>query len=344
VAAPAFKSDGSLKNLTGSATLAFTPVDGVIYTLDASMTTTTGPSEDWIGLGFGRGQTTQPARFNSGGIAGRVWMLHRAADTTKPVNRAWLSTTTSDWVWPSGSPLGGSMDMRIILDTTGRAGSWTATWYAKRPADEVYMMVRDTEPLINESITSVGFSMIAEDLSASIQSFQLRADQKKSTRSDLYLAKGPAQVARKEGALSCWIRREPGEKASELLWAAGEGSRNHSVHAHLTKDGRAGFFMENGRYDVLIASEEPINDGKWHHLVASWSPSEVDLYVDGKLAARDTEFRDMLQGVLPELYFGGNSLDSVFAPFTGLVDEIALWDRALTPEEVRHQFRSAQGN
>jgi hypothetical protein len=88
----------------------------------------------------------------------------------------------------------------------------------------------------------------------------------------------PARVARKEGAVSFWMRREPGGERKEILWAAGEHLTDDSIHAHLTADGHAGFFMENGRYDVLITAKESIADGKWHHLAASWSPSTVDLY------------------------------------------------------------------
>ena len=101
--------------------------------------------------------------------------------------------------------------------------------------------------------------------------------------------------------------------------------------------------MENGRYDVLITSEESIADGRWHHVATSWSPSSVDLYVDGKRVALDTEYRAMQQGILRELRFGCGPDGSTNAPFKGWIDEIALWDRALTPPEVQHQFRSARG-
>ena len=43
------------------------------------------------------------------------------------------------------------------------------------------------------------------------------------------------------------------------------------------------------------------------------------------------------------LIVGSGPAGSNTAPFTGWVDEIALWDRALTPAEVSLQFRSAVG-
>lgn len=343
VSSPAFNRDGTTNSSKGSASLAFTPFDGTIYTLDATVTATSGPSEDWIGMGFGRALSARLPRIGSGGMAGNVWMLHRAEDSTKPVNRAWLSTSASDWDWPAGSPVGGTMDMRIVLDTTEGPGGWTATWYAKRPADEVYHKVRDTEVLINESISCVVLSGMGERISATVEEFSLRAEKQKHNRPERHRADGPSRLSRKEGAVSFWVRCDPGRERPEVLWIAGERRGDASVHAHLTADGRAGLFMENGRYDVLVASEDSIDDGEWHHLVASWSPDSVDLYIDGKQVARDTEFRGMQRGLLPELRFGGDSKDAGLESFNGSFDEIAVWDRPLTFTEVVHQFRSAQG-
>ncbi|MFC7335961.1 LamG-like jellyroll fold domain-containing protein [Haloferula chungangensis] len=343
VASPIFKNNGSVGNETGSATLAFKPVNGVIYTLDATVTTSSGPSQDWIGLGFAQGQAVSAARFDYGGMAGRVWMLHRGADTTKPENKAWMSASVSDWNWSGASPLGGTMDLRIVLDTTQGAGGWTATWFAKRPTDIDYQMVRGTELLINESITSAGLSIIGRKLSASVENFSLTAD-KKTTAVPLVVnpVEGPANVARKEGAMSFWLRCQPSGGHQEIIWTAGEGGNDESIRAHLTADGRIGFFIENGRYDVLVASEQSVNDGAWHHLAFSWSPSAVHLYLNGRVVASDSDYRGLQQGVMRELRFGSSSPDSDFDNFNGWADEIALWDRALTPEEVAHQYRSAR--
>ncbi len=346
VASPIFKRNGAIHAAAGSATLALEPVKGVIYTLDASLTTLSSPSEDWIALGFAKGQSTEVglnSRFISGSVVGRAWMLHRSKDSARPVNRAWLSTDGADWAWSGSSPVGGPIDLRIVLDTTRGAGQWTSTWYAKRPNEERYKMVRETAPLINESINSVGFAVSGGDISANIKSLTLRADREISHGAEQSLADAPARVACEEGAMSFWMRRGSDPTRSEILWAAGTDLADDAIYAHLTTDGRVGFFMENGRYDVLLTSEQSLVDDHWHHIAASWSPSSVDLYLDGKQVASDTEFRGRQMGILPELRFGNGSTGSSFMPFTGWLDEIALWNRALTPSEVEHQFKSARG-
>jgi hypothetical protein len=102
------------------------------------------------------------------------------------------------------------------------------------------------------------------------------------------------------------------------------------MNVRLEADGRVTFFIENGRYDVLITSEETIAEGRWHHLAASWSPNTADLYLDGRRVAWERESRELLQGLLSELQVGGGPQDHGPTSFTGDIDEIAAWDRALT--------------
>ena len=65
------------------------------------------------------------------------------------------------------------MLMRIVLDTTGGSGNWTATWYAKKPADTGYSVVRSTANMLTESINSVGFAIANPTIEGTIESFSL---------------------------------------------------------------------------------------------------------------------------------------------------------------------------
>lgn len=343
MASPIFKADGSITPAEGSATLAFTPVEGVVYTLDASIITESGASEDWIALGFSDGQAVDKSRFVSGSVFGRTWMLHRAADSTETVNRTWVGSIGRDWSWSGDSPLGGALDLRIVLDTTEGAGRWKSTWYAKRPDQADFQLVGDTMPLHNESISSVGFAISGSEVAGSLESISLQATPRTAGRPLTYLADGPAKLNRKEGAISCWVRRAPNRDDRQILWTAGEDPFNTSAQLRLEADGKVGFFMENGRYDVLIRSEKPISESGWHHIVACWDSSSVNLYLDGKSVARDRHFRGLQKGELSELSFGGGFGKPESPGYSGRVDEIAVWDHALTHTEVLHQFRSALG-
>jgi hypothetical protein len=78
--------DGSTGGMNGSATLAFTPMPGLIYTLTASFDTVTSTAQNWVALGFTAGQSSTGAnndgRFISGATAGQPWMIYRGTGAT----------------------------------------------------------------------------------------------------------------------------------------------------------------------------------------------------------------------------------------------------------------------
>jgi hypothetical protein len=356
-----FNADGSFygrgekndEDRGGSATLGFNPVDGVVYTLDASLRGIAS-EKYYVAVGFAHGQSNKgnrSCRFLKGFVTGRAWLLLYGPGHAGG-SRAVLGTTGSSGGTADGEPLRGfedglpaDIDLRIVLDTSGGPGKWTATWLAKEPSQEGYGTLRPTAPVLNESINSVGFAVGGDGISGKIEGFSLRASRKEAAQPGLRVQKEPARVARKEGAVSFWFRTEPAaRKRQEIFWSAGESVLDDSIHARLNADGTVGLFMENGRYDVLITSDVSVDEGRWHHCVASWSPSAVDLYLDGRRVASDIEFREKQQGILDELRFGGGPAGSKIAPFTGWIDEIALWDRALTHAEATHQYQSAKGS
>lgn len=192
VAADVVTANGVFSTGPGSATLAFTPDQGTQYQLDATIVGVTGDG-NWVALGFAGGpglagagtpgQSTvsdNNARFTSQAgvdVEGRAWMMARGTNTTT-FNRAFTegsSGSVTDWAGPTSLTQsdGGDFDLRILLDTTGGAGTWTATWLAKRPTDGTFTEVRSAFLLPNEDITSVGFAFSTGATDGTLQSFSL---------------------------------------------------------------------------------------------------------------------------------------------------------------------------
>lgn len=164
---------------------------------------------------------------------------------------------------------------------------------------------------------------------------------------------GPRGVSRREGAVSFWIRSEEGRQSDQILWLAGRAWGENKMpetsylHTRLTESGRVLFFIENEADDVELSSARRLSDGKWHHLAASWGPKAVTLFVDGHLVAQDLETRNFKDEFLKGRYvrFGkpGRDLsEQGFEAFRGWVDEVAMWNRPLTHEEVQAQFEAAR--
>lgn len=358
VASPAFGGDGQLyADTTGTATLAFTPIHGRVYTLDASFENLQSePGIDtWVGLGFASGQSVssyiyglRENRFLEGQTTGRAWMLYRASGSPLD-HQACLGTTGKNggiadapgWTGWQEDP-GGSVDLRVVLDTTGGEGQWSAQWLAKRPTDESYREVRPKSRLLNEEIHSIGIAVGKEGLSGRIRSFSLKATGADPDPQD-WLATSPARLDRRGGSVSLWIQPHAQRVGDQIIWSAGGGPTDDAMHLRLATSGQLGFFIENDRFDVLLTSPTPLTPGSWHHVVACWDEDRVELHVDGQIMAADIDLMPLPPKALRELHLGSGALGSGFSPLQATVDEVAVWQRPLTAPEIRLQHEAARG-
>lgn len=96
-------------------------------------------------------------------------------------------------------------------------------------------------------------------------------------------------------------------------------------------------FTING-YHLL--SENVLTDGAWHHGVAVFDGKEMNLYVDGVLQKTTTPCSENIAANLDDLTIGMNKTNSKEQEreqrsFDGALDEIMIFNRALTSDEIK---------
>jgi len=86
-----------------------------------------------------------------------------------------------------------------------------------------------------------------------------------------------------------------------------------------------------------------VDDGNWHHIAAVRDGARTaKLYVDGALAAQDNDDSGSAAGIdSPHVISVGRDEQTGSDFFEGMLDELAIWDRALTAQEVA-QMSQAQ--
>jgi hypothetical protein len=83
-----------------------------------------------------------------------------------------------------------------------------------------------------------------------------------------------------------------------------------------------------------LESEYVITDGAWHHIGLVWDKSYRYLYVDGAEVARDAVSISFTMPCDGGLYLGaGKTLDPA-SFFSGLIDDVRIYRRALSAEEI----------
>ena len=84
----------------------------------------------------------------------------------------------------------------------------------------------------------------------------------------------------------------------------------------------------------LLESECVITDGQWHHIGFVWDRSYRTLYVDGILAANDTVALTELKSSTGGMYIGVGKDLATASFFSGLIDDVRVYNVALSAEEV----------
>ena len=86
-----------------------------------------------------------------------------------------------------------------------------------------------------------------------------------------------------------------------------------------------------------------LNDGEWHHLVATNDGTETNIYVDGAFLGSGTNWFETSIVEISEIgahKFNGNYVSL----FKGKIDEPAIWDRVLNSDEIEALYNNGDGN
>jgi Concanavalin A-like lectin/glucanases superfamily/IPTL-CTERM motif len=117
-----------------------------------------------------------------------------------------------------------------------------------------------------------------------------------------------------------------------LLWSDVGGPGNDFAMAML--NGGLSFFT--GNPDATVTGANAINDGAWHHLVATRTQGGlVEIFVDGVSRGTTTTNNNALTGN-PSIMIGGNTLDGRY--FSGLIDEVAYYPTVLSGTRIAAHF------
>jgi len=143
-----------------------------------------------------------------------------------------------------------------------------------------------------------------------------------------------------EVTISAWIKSTD---TSSQYPVALKRSASHSTLISLNlNNGDLGFLTRNyadTAHDWIWATDKDYGDGEWHHIVATVNGMVRTLYIDGDL--KDSDNDQGMQNVSGNTAYaciGAFSSNSI--PFNGLIDEVQVWTRALSYEEVNASYNS----
>ncbi|MDQ8706334.1 exo-alpha-sialidase [Streptomyces sp. LHD-70] len=147
---------------------------------------------------------------------------------------------------------------------------------------------------------------------------------------------------------SVWFRYSAASGEHPLLWMGGVGSNQPQVWLRgepasgrimglmTARDGAA------APRSAWVRSTSALNDGTWHHAVLRRTEGEFSLTVDGTKVATTGAVPGSVSRTSGFGVHVGQRVDSR-AHFAGAIDEVQVWDRALSDAELKRLRRPGAG-
>ena len=144
-------------------------------------------------------------------------------------------------------------------------------------------------------------------------------------------------------SISAWFKAGAGDLGT--IVAKGPNLNNYTLFLHA--DGRLLLETNGGNFAKYTASGVNYRDNKWHHVVVIFDSSgpAINFYVDNVLSSGTTFYGDGTNDKSSafDLFIGNNNGSEQYG-FNGLLDDIMIFNRVLTPAEILRIYTDQGGS
>lgn len=141
-----------------------------------------------------------------------------------------------------------------------------------------------------------------------------------------------------EYTVSMWVKSDSSLIENQIILFMGYHDPENwiSISGSVTGTNKVKFWGNGGvvgKWTTLATSTVP--SGEWHQITVTGSAGETTLYMDG-ISLGTAISNDPLSGENADIYIGVNNWDD---EFVGLVDEVKIYNIAMSQEEVQNQAK-----
>lgn len=143
-----------------------------------------------------------------------------------------------------------------------------------------------------------------------------------------------------QGSLSLWVRPYwwPGENKLYRILYYGTNPKHFELHIDENKLVAMGMNTDdinNQGIRVSFGDASTWEPGQWQHIIYTWSCESLEIYLNGILEDRVNVGFD-IPSVSADVFHIGSTLGK--EGFNGTIDEVYIFDRVLSQEEVLYYF------
>jgi hypothetical protein len=139
-------------------------------------------------------------------------------------------------------------------------------------------------------------------------------------------------------SISVWVNSDLGSGGIIANYIGDPTYHGYKMLLYLSK---ANFFAYVTGDNIDVGGGTNIIDTDWHHVVITFDSEHVNLYVDGSTDMAEEDYTNTLDYPAgSHLRLGGDNTDQ---DYDGQIDEVGIWNRALTSSEITELYNSGTG-
>ena len=147
-----------------------------------------------------------------------------------------------------------------------------------------------------------------------------------------------------------WFKRTADESGhsnhaiNNIMYSKGSGGDNDNIEIG-TDGSKVEIYLDSAAGDDRLEFDHGISDNTWYHLAVTYDQDQSDettLYIDGS----EVESWNDASGILDQSTGSPVTIgdtDHQSAPFTGQMDEVAVWTSVLTSSQISAIYNSGSG-
>ncbi len=137
--------------------------------------------------------------------------------------------------------------------------------------------------------------------------------------------------------ISSWIKRDAGSVNQDIVSKRNSGSFTNGYGLRISNAGRATMFWKNnGGPTQTIQSTNIVPENEWHHIAVTFvDGGDTNIYIDGILEGTEPSLATPVDNTEHFLIGAANYLSRTNL-FQGNIDEVRVWDVALSADQLRY--------
>lgn len=136
--------------------------------------------------------------------------------------------------------------------------------------------------------------------------------------------------------LSTWVRTSSPTNGIIIDTSTTPSTFNQMKRLAIENNGKnIAFYVRSSGGNPDLTINVGLNDGNWHYVVGTYDSNVRKLYFDGSLVGSDTSAIGNTDTAQP--WRMGSALGGS-VPFTGLMDEVAIYNKALSESEIKQLY------